>query len=226
MINFNKLTSTKLIVALIFTLLMIGCGDGSTTPSEPITYHLYDDGQFNPGYQISFSLTGRSSVGAFFTGTVSITATRDQALYAGEPVIPVETYMRLTETNSGNSTSTVSTEYFNPYNFEPVLMELEGVLYTPTDISVMPDTAEIGDFGELTTYSGIDGSTITGTWRLEDAGSGLADIVQQIYYSGGALDFNTTSKIRIDETGNPSGYSQEIYYPSSGVRVYLSGGRV
>ena len=228
MFDFKRLTSTKLIVVLIITLLMAGCGgsgDDSTTPSEPITYHLYDDGQFDPGYQLSFSLTGSDSTGGSWTGTVLI-ETKSQVQVSGQTVVPMETYVSLTETSSSYTADGIGTTYTNPNTLITVLMEVNGVTYTPTDTSVMPELAEIGDSGALPAFSGSDGSTITGTWRLEDAGGGLADLVQQTFQQasppGGPLDYNTTVRIRIDETGNPSRYSEEIYYPSSGVSVNLS----
>jgi hypothetical protein len=122
---------------------MVACGGGgggdsspTVTPSTTRIFQLYDDGTFDPGYGISFSLTGNSSAGDNFDGKVSI-ATRAVELIDGNPVIPQEVLIELRNINTGAFASDIGTVYLDETTHEPVKMILQtsGREYTPVNIS-------------------------------------------------------------------------------------------
>lgn len=201
--------------------------DGVRIDSEnTAAYYLYDEGVFDPGYQISFSMAGSSNFGDIFTGTV-IMATRSQIILGAQAVIPQEALVSITNTKTGASVSTIATSYFNMASLNPVQMEIDGIIFSPTTISNLPYTAEVGDFGKLTSYVGNNGDTIAGTWFLEDAGENQSNLVQQqtYKYNNGNVFYTAKAIITIDKNGAPKKYAVEYYYPSNGLRMNLSGNR-
>jgi hypothetical protein len=95
-------------------------------------------------------------------------------------------------------------------------------------ISELPDIAEIGDFGTLTSYSSSDGRTITGTWSLEDAGNNLVYLIQTqtTKLSNGNTESVTETIITIDETGDPLNWSLEEWIPDSNLTINLTGSKL
>jgi hypothetical protein len=224
-----------IIVFLSLPFSYLGCGGGGggggggENNPAPRTFHLYDDGEFIPGYSISFSLNGSSSAGDNFTCFLAI-ETRDITTIDHTSVIPQEVYMEMTNTNIGATITDISIGYCDPSSHDPVkfIIQLSGVEYTPIEISKPPDLAEVGDFGTLTSYLGSDGTTKTGTWRLENAGGGLANLIRSGITKDQNGDISSTSKatITIDESGDPLNYRVEYYYPDTNMTLNLSGGRV
>lgn len=224
--------SLILIIALLFFMVACGGGGGDSsptvTPSTIRTFHLSDDGTYDPGYSISFSITGNSSAGDNFEGKISL-ATRNIELIDGNPAIPQEVLIELRNITTGAFTSDIGTSYLDETTHEPIKMILQssGREYTPVDISERPDIAEIGDFGTSTSWVSDDGRTLTGTWSLEDAGNNLAYLIQTqtAKLNGGAIEYVTEQIITIDETGDPLKWSMEEWIPDSDITINLYGSR-
>ena len=205
-----------------------GGGGGGTTPSTVTTYHLYDDGVYDVGYFISFTLIGSSNTGENAEGSLS-TATRATETIDGILAIPRETYMELRNITTGAFSSDLITSYIDADTHEPIkqISLNTGIEWAPTSISKLPDMAEIGDFGELTSWASNDGRTLTETWLLEDAGNNLANLVttETIKLSNGDTESVTEEIVTIDETGDPLRGSIEIWYPDTGFVITLNGTR-
>ena len=214
------------------------CGDkidqdcnGSDLPCTlpPGTFHLYDEGYFDPGYNISFSLSGNSNKGDKLDGTISI-ATRNTVFINGTAAIPQEVLIQLRNINTGAFSSEIGTVYMESNTHKPIKMILQtsGLTYYPTKISEPTEIAEIGDFGETTSWVANDGSSISGSWLLEDAGNNLAYYIDNsIYkYSNGNIFYTEKMTFQIDETGDIMSVIIEIWYPENNTLVTLYGNKI
>ncbi len=198
---------------------------GDTTPIAPTSYKLTPQGFYETGFSMSFSLTGADNLGYTYTGLYSI-ATKELTLFTdGNYYTTVQVLFRMTNTTTGISTSSIGTIYYNERN-EPVLRysEQTGTWFEPVTIHLLPDTAEIGDFGSLTSWAGSDGTTMTGTWLLQEASGGLANLIENITYSFGIEEATLT----IDEEGDVKSIKWKINYTTgslAGIEINLSGTR-
>ena len=171
---------------------------------------------------MSLSLTGTDNLGYTYTGLYSW-ATKEPTLFTdGNYYTTVELFFRFTDTTTDISTSSIGTTYYDDRN-EPVLIYFEqtGIWFEPVTIHLSPETAEIGDFGSLTSWVGSDGTTMTGTWLLEEASGGLANLVEYITYGDGTLQELT---VTIDENGDPKSLKIKTS-GTSGYQMNFSGTR-
>ncbi len=197
---------------------------GDTTPIAPTSYKLTPEGFYETGFSMSFSLTGADNLGYTYTGLYSI-ATKEPTLFTDENYYTtIEFLLRLTD-NTGVSFSAISTTYCNDRN-EPILQysEQTGIWFEPVTIHLLPETAEIGDFGSLTSWVGSDGTTMTGTWLLEEASAGLAKLIANYTYDYGIEEVTRI----IDEESDVKSVKWKINYTSgslAGIELNLSGTR-
>ena len=104
--------------------------------------------------------------------------------------------------------SILTTTYLNADsgNNEPVFAEdNNGLTGVPIEIHLPPDVAQVGDFGELTSWSYNNGWTETGTWSLESSSPGFANLVQNARLYDSQNNLISTGKItsKINEMGEP-----------------------
>lgn len=228
----SKFLLPLLALALSSPLITGGCGvggggGGGVNPPGS-TFYLDDDGSLDPGDEVSFSLSGTSNLGDRYTG-IYIIDTNPLTTHSGQTVIPLETYFELTNTINGATGSAIMISYYDSVSHDLVktIEPLTGVEYTPIAIVPLPDIAEINDFGNITSLRGTNGLTRTGTWRLEDAGAGFANFIQNSTFkdSFGNVDYSAKVTVTIDISGNPSKLYLEYRY-SDGSAINLSGHRI
>jgi hypothetical protein len=232
----KKRTFVSLIILIALSLPFTygGCGGGGGggggddffAPATPQTFHLSPDGSDVPGYKLSFSLKGTSSAGENIEALFLI-QTKPIISISGQDVLPQEIFIEMTFSDTGGAISEISTTYYDAVTKDPVkrIDQSTGVEYTPITISKLPDLAEIGDFGTITSWKSSDGSTMTGTWRLEDAGGGLANLIVNITTqdSSGNILYTGKETVTIDVSGDPSKLKMVLYYLNHDLRVVLSG---
>jgi hypothetical protein len=214
-IELGKYRSIRCLL-FILTLIAIpifvaGCGGSSGDSSPPATtYNLYDPLKFTSGYSETGVLSGTDTDGFSYTGAYSI-ETRDIDTINGQVVIPVVTNLSFTTLNPdiGNADSEETAYYID--SSTPHSIESGSVVYEPDAgmISELPATGVIGASGTLTSWTGDDGSSFSGTWVVEDGGNSLADVAESYTFRNTSGDIESTQEIVL--TVNSAGEPQKIY---------------
>jgi hypothetical protein len=90
----------------------------------------------------------------------------------------------------------------------------------PTAYNALPATIKIGDFGVGSTLSYSNGATISGTWQVQDGGSGLAKL---IIISNTYSALSEQDSIFINAAGDVISAELKIHnFPSSGITTTLT----
>jgi len=97
----------------------------------------------------------------------------------------------------------------------------------PTTNPIVPETAQIGEFGNLPTLEGDGGSIITSYRELKPGSGTLANhIVYQTAKDGSEVITSTIRlTVAIDESGDPKSMTIIMSLIQQGVTVTLSGNR-
>ena len=221
--------SILIIISTLGLILAQGCsssgGDGAT-PTDPNTvFQLFDNGYFTPGYTNTTDYVGSDTKGSSYTAIIS-SQTQTQSTFLGQPAIPILQQIQITNTSTGASVSDIGTGY---YSIDPNDRHFLGQSSsTSTTVSAVtspiPQTAKIGDFGTIGTYTDNAGDVASMSWRLDDGlnGNGKAVILSNVRDQFGNLDYSQTSSSIIDPSGNTISSQYVIYYEGPGVTVTLN----
>lgn len=124
----------------------------------------------------------------------------------------------------GIPTISISTKYFEVADAGIYQIVFNtGVSYLPVAQSPLPDVAKIGDSGSLGTFAGSDTSTVTVTWELKPAFSGLATLEISSVVHAGAMEATEIDSYLLDSTGIPT--TVTLSATTMGTTVTLSGKR-
>ena len=222
---------------ILFALILIqGCGggDGATyvpsdppdVPTDPTTeFQLFATGTFTEGYRTTYDLTGTSTVGDEFTGTIS-SRTLATSTFLGQDAVPIISQLELTNTVSGAFTSNISTGYYSTSVTDRHFLGFTDSEQTTVsaETSAIPQTAKIDDFGDFGTYTLNTGDVVKQSWRLDDGRNGLAKfvILSTMKDQFNEVKLNTTSTSTIDTSGNSISTQVIYYYPDTGITVTLN----
>jgi len=218
---------------ILFALILIqGCGGGdnatyvpSDVPTDPDTvFQLFETGYFTEGYTVTTNYTGSDTSGGNYTGTYS-KQTLAESTFLGQPAIPILSELQITNTTTGASASAVGTEYFTPLATDRHYLGYSGDTTTVSaTTSAIPQTAKIGDFGDVGTYTDNAGYIDVQTWRLDDGGNGTADAVIQSHETDqfGNPTSSSIETVKIDENGNRLSSKIVIYYADIDITVTLN----
>lgn len=204
----NCLLSVFIVIAAL--IFIAGCSSSSDSPSTPTTYNLYDPLKFTTGYSEAVVLSGTDTSDYSYTGAYSIVTT-DTDTVGGTVVIPVVTNLNFTTLNPDIGTADSEETAYYVDSSTPHSIEAGSVVYTPDagTISELPATGVIGSSGTLTSWTGDDGSSFSGTWVVEDGGNSLADVTEAYTFRNSSGDIESTQEIVL--TVNSSGDPQKIY---------------
>lgn len=175
-----KKTYNILFILSLILLTLTNCGDDDDDDnvSAEIEYQLFPDGYFSAGFREEYSMTGISTSGVEFAGT-HLQLTQSTTSFEGQQVNPVLSQSDWTDTNGG-AFSIASLAYYStdPNNRTLVGTEdfLTKVSSTTSNPENIPVTAQIGDSGQVGTFTDVFGSVTTQTWELESADDGLAKV--------------------------------------------------
>ncbi len=232
--------SKKVVVATVgmffFTILCLtGCGGGGgsvgTTNTPTPTGTVISLAAFNSVYfgtaagaQFSFpALFGSDSQGRAWSGSLTIIA--DGATTFEGQSVTKQRALNTLQVAGGASISGTSTSYFQavsgyPYKF----IGCDGVTFIPNQSMTLPDSAKVGDSGDLGTYAGTDSTTQYSAWSLSAGFNG-----------GSTLTLSTTTKtgttpnsveidsFQLDATGTPTSFSASL--TKNGLTVNLTGSK-
>ncbi len=225
-----RFRQVQLIIFICVTMtIFTNCGSSSNSdqPSPHIavtTYQLYNPLLLEPGFKETATLEGRDSNGGIYTGTYE-TETLPAVVLEGHTVIPIVTTLNLTQTSTNDTSTSLETTYLVDIN-TPFRKTSGPVTYEPGAISPLPASGVFGDQGVITSWSGNDGTRISGTWGIEDAGGGFANIVESSTTEDVATNtiLQTQEQIlTIDESGNSKTISFIITIPAQNFSYTLSG---
>ena len=157
----------KTSILVLLACVLVGCGGGggggsSSTPADT-TFMSFPAGYFSAGYQESFTLTGSDTNGGKYTGTYLV-KTESSTTFNGEQAIPVTGLLSLTNTTTKATITETGADYYSVDATDRILLGSENTTYgdtsTGSSLSALPQTAEIGNFGELGAYSWVMGLQI------------------------------------------------------------------
>lgn len=218
----------KKYLILLVLILTQGCSSGggdSTAPTDPNTvFQLFPTAFFTPGYTETTNLTGNDTSGGTYTATVS-EETQAESTFLGVPAIPILQQLQIQNTATGAFASAVGTAYWTPLATDRHYLGYSGTTTTVSaTTSAIPQTAKIGDFGVVGTYTDNAGDIDVQSWRIDDGGNGNANIVllsnETDQFGNPTASSVQTSKI--DVTGNTLSLKLVIYYADSGITVTLN----
>ncbi len=216
---------------VLFALILIqGCssgGDDTPPPTDPSTvFPLFDAGQFVAGYTDTITLTGTNTVGDTFTGSFSV-QTQPEDTFLGTPAIPLLTTLQLLNTTTGSGASNSGTSYYTTSATDRRYLGYSNlsVTFTSTVTEAIPQSAKIGDFGVIGTYTDNALNVDAQSWSMEDAGGGFANRVElsTVTDQFGKLNSSSVSTTKIDANGNVLSYKLVIFYADTNVTTTLIG---
>ena len=173
-----------LLIVVTVIVPLQGCGGGggsSNVPNDPSTiFSLFPAGYFSPGYSESYTLSGTDTNGRRYTASQS-RETQSPSTFNAVAAIPVEIFSRLEETASGSVAVAIGTEYYSTNVANPDYLgsinTTDGITLLASTTTAYPETATIGDFGAVGTYTDNVGETDAIAWRLDDGGNGNGRLV-------------------------------------------------
>ena len=225
------------VIACSFILLSAcggGGGGGSSSAPAPtptatnIPFQLFPTGILTTGYTQTYQLTGTDNQGGTYTATFT-NATQAQSTYDGQPAIPVQQVLVITNTKTNASVTSTADVYLTTSIANLMLLgstDSAGYIFTPVSMTVIPQTGMIGQQGAIGTYSGSGsaaGYTDTESWQLTNANNGLANLVlYDSVYSGPNFIVSTKSTYVIDQQGNRQSLTEVLNY-ANGLVMTFSG---
>lgn len=233
--QFKFFTHMLLMAIFTFPIILSACGGGggggSTTNPETV-FPLAAPGADVPGYQVSGNHSGTITVeGKNYNASGTYSYQTKDIFYLnnfGVNAMPVDTLIRVDIPELSLNLTILSTVYLNADsgNNEPVYAESnDGLTGTPIEIHLLPTVGQVGDFGELTSWSYDNGWIETGTWSLESSSAGFANFVQTYSIDDSQNNLISTGEftMKINELGEPISikYYQNIL--DDGVVIDVSG---
>ena len=208
-----KLSSS--FVLLIPLLLNLGCSSSGDDSTDPTTdFALFPASTFTAGYTETRYLSGPDSTGERYTGTLS-TQTQPTSTYFGQPAIPIVIEAQFTNTATGLNIADISTGYYSTSANDRHYLGFDSPIETTVSAvtSAIPQTAQIGDFGAIGTYTFNSGNVAELSWRLDDDGNDLAKRFIHTTFKDqlNNIIFSKTSTSTIDISGNFI-TTQLVYY--------------
>jgi len=223
----NRLILTLALVGAALASVSCSSGGGdSATPTDPATvFQLFPSGYFTAGYTETTSYTGSDTLGGTYTAIFSI-QTQPQSTFLGVPAIPILGQLQMTNTSTGAFASVISTSYYTPLATDRHYLGYSNSAGTTTVSSTttaIPETAKIGNFGVIGTYTDNAGDVDVQSWRIDDGGNGNADVVQLSTETDqfGSPITSSTSISKTDVNGNTLSYKLIIFYFASGETLTL-----
>jgi len=231
----------KLVIASIMVVLLSACGSGggggggsststpAPTPTDTnLAFQSFPAGYFSSGYTETYQVTGSDTAGGTYTATLSST-TLAPTTFNGQPSIPVQKLVKITNTQTGAFVSGTGTDYFSTDSGSRMLLgytdDSAEVTKIGLTMNIIPQSATIDDVGVIGSYTG-GGETDQITWQLTNANNGLANlVVNETTTISGSLDSSEEDSYVIDQSGNRKSLTVKIYYADTGIIITLSGNK-
>ena len=135
--------------------------------------------------------------------------------------------MQLTNTANGAFVSSTATVYHTASASDIHILGTSNSSTTTVSstTNALPETAKIGDFGIVGTYTDNAGNVSQDSWRLDDGFNGRAKLVylSTVTDQFGTLTLSTTTTDLIDTSGNLIAEELIAFYADIGVTLTLNG---
>lgn len=210
--------------ASVFVLVNCGGGDGGTPTPAPTSYSFSTEIKvLTPGYTRTFDLTGSNSDGDQLVMTAKVTV-KSPTTHNGKSVTPIEFTSTLENITQNSTTSSTNTEYYSAgYVLEEIVYLSGPITCTPSSYTGMPDSATVGESGTIGVVNCDDGTTETGTWRLEASGDNAKLIQTYVEKAANGTELSSQDTIYLlNPSGNILGLELEYSEPS-GFTISVSG---
>jgi hypothetical protein len=179
---------SRAVTFTIFVLIgLVACGGGSGgggdddfVPTDPSTvFSLFSPGFFTQGDSDTISCSGSDNLGGRYTATVA-SVTQAQTTFLGTPAVPRFVQVQLTNTSSGATVNNIGTGYYSTSASDRRYLGFSDLFTTTVSATTftIPNTALIGQFGNVGEYTDNAGNVETLSWRLDDGGNGRARRVE------------------------------------------------
>ena len=202
-----------------------GSGDSNSTPTPTgTTFDLSKTSSPKTGTNSSVNLTGSTSSGATLSGVFQFIYD-GQVVFESQNLYKTRSYIYLKNLSTNYTVSTILTMYYYANGQFYKGTDSSGITYTPNPTyNSVPDTAKVGDFGELGNMKDSDGYSYYGTWRLEAGYNGQSIIHTTSNIKSGTTVFCTVdTEFTISATGDLLSLKLSYYYPSTNVTITLTG---
>lgn len=224
----NVMKKSIFVLSFVTVSILLGCGGGSGSnfePTDPNTvFNLFPPSYFT-SYSSSYNFTGSDTAGGRFTGTFSA-QTLSPTTFLGEAAIPILGLLELINTVTNAQVSSTATVYFSDTPNDRRYLGSSSSLTTTVSATTypIPETALIGDFGLIGTYTDNAGDTTEESWRLDDGGSGTAIFVKLSTTTDQYNDLvtSTTTRDKIATNGSVISESLSVYYADLDVTLTLN----
>lgn len=222
----RKISFLTFVTAIAFIITGCSSGGDSSAPTDPNTeFQLFEAGSFTAGFTQTVNFTGTDTAGGVWSG-VGSEQTQSPSTFLGQPAIPILVQIQLTNSANGAVFSNVGTSYWSTSASDRHYLGYSDTSSTTVSATTtaIPETAKIGDFGVVGTYTDNAGSVDVQSWRLDDGGNGLAKIVQLSTETDqfGAIESSSTSTTLIDTSGKPISQTLVLYFASIGETLTLT----
>ena len=217
----------------VMMLCMSGCGGGgdSTSSSQTPVGTTVNITTFSNVYtgkttDSSFnfpSLVGTDSQGRSWTGSFNLVAD-GTTTFEGNSVTKSRALTTL-HLSGGTPVSSISTRYFLVTDGSVYKVAYSsGVTYVPTSLTPLPTNPKVGDFGNIGTFTGNDGTTTIVTWSLNADFNGASILaLSTITKTGSVVTGNEVDSFYLDANGIPT----KVIFSATvnGSTITLSGNR-
>lgn len=223
------------LVGILFLVNCGGGGGGSSAAPESTPVNLSQIKQFEeasaaPGTSMTFQMTGTASngvnaVGLTATATVTVML---PAMVDGQSCNVEQQVISMTNTTTGQSSSSTATVYVLPTGNVLKAITGQGVTARPLSQALLPLTALVGDTGEYRTVYYSDGRTETSTWRIELGTDGKAVIKfsQSFRDNLGNPVATEEDSYTLGSDGAITAFTMKAMDVATGITIILSGNRL
>lgn len=225
---------TFALIILVIVLSAIGCdgsGDGSSATPSDTTFYLFPEGYFTLGYQELYNMTGSDTDGGRYSAS-QLSQTGSYEIINNIELVPRALLIELTKETTGEFISCVQAEYYAFYTSGLAFLGFEdktlGVSFMASSMNIIPETAQIDDFGTIGTYEdSVSGETMFVSWKLTNANNGMANFVLSFTYRDEYGEIYSTEEQTyvIDEDGDRKSLSVRVFDAESDSTLMLSGPR-
>lgn len=209
----------KFLFVGVLCVVLTACGSSGggtpSTPTDPETvFSLFDPLAFTAGPSLTLNLTGSDTVGGVYQGTAVAQVLAD-TIFLGEAAVPQQTQLELVNTTDSSTISETDIDYYSTSATDRRLLGREdNDSFTVSAVTTaIPQTAKIGDAGNVGTYTNNAGEVDTITWRLEDGFNGRAKflLLETTKDQFGNLISNQTTTSLIETDGSSASITLELY---------------
>ncbi len=201
-------------------LILTNCGGGGgggigDTPANTSSFSLSQLKNLTPGHSKTYNLTGGDNNGSTYEANLTVTI-KNPSLIDAKMLTPAETSVYIKNTTSNAFVTGTTTAYYTTDKIFVKLVRDTGVTCTATSYNGLPDAATIGQAGTIGILDCSDGTTETGTWRIEASGNNAKLIESYTTRSfSNTIQSSEDDKFLINANGDILGLEVTFYEPPS-----------